>query len=433
MSSFGETLRNAREAKGLTCSQVAAQTHMLVQIVEEMEREDFHCIPAPIYGRGFVRLFADCVGLDPVPLVREFMDIYEGRRAPAVSIREVPTAPIPPPVQPVWQNSPEATPMPVQEPEPLPVPEPVPVQEPEPLPVPEPEPVPVQEPEPLPVPEPAPTPVQEPEPLPVPEPEPVPVSEPEPLPVPVPVQEPEPLPMPEPEPVPVQEPEPLPVPEPEPTPVPEPEPESEPVPEPTPEPPKAVRGLDLFDQPPTRSVTDDLPLFGTPSTPPQEAVPPPATKEPPPMNFDDSPFTLGYNEGVPSAADRFRKSISAVTSSVLQKVRSIPRRAWRTTALVLGAILVVLFIVWSICKLYSATSAPQTPAPVADVPTPIVPAEQPASVKAAPEPSEQKAKSTKTPAKPVATPANSATPSAKPGTLISTGQDIPNLYIEESP
>ena len=88
MSSFGETLRNAREAKGLSCSQVAAQTHMLVQIVEEMEREDFHRIPAPIYGRGFVRLFADCVGLDPVPLGREFMDIYEGRRAPTGSIRE---------------------------------------------------------------------------------------------------------------------------------------------------------------------------------------------------------------------------------------------------------------------------------------------------------------------------------------------------------
>ena len=49
MSSFGETLKAAREAKGLTCSQVAAQTHMLVQIVEEMEREDFHRIPAPIY------------------------------------------------------------------------------------------------------------------------------------------------------------------------------------------------------------------------------------------------------------------------------------------------------------------------------------------------------------------------------------------------
>ena len=369
MSSFGENLRKAREAKGLTCSQVAAQTHMLVQIVEEMEREDFHRIPAPIYGRGFVRLFADCVGLDPIPLVREFMDIYEGRRAPAVSIREVPTEPVPPPVQPpVWQNPPE------------------------PAPVPEPKPTPVSEPEPLPVPEPEPTPVPEPEPLPVPEPEPMP----------------------------------------------EPEPEPETIPEPIPEPPNAVRGLELFEQTPTRSATDNLPLFGTPSTPPQDTVLPPAAKEPPPINFDDSPYiTPGYGEGVPSVADRFRKSISTVTSSVLQKVRSIPRRAWRTTALVLGAILVVLFIVWSICKLYSATSAPQTPAPVADVPAAAASVEPAAPGEAAPAPREQKAKSTKPPAKPATPPAKPATspakpakPPAKPGTLISTGQNIPNLYVD---
>ena len=422
MSSFGETLRKAREAKGLTCSQVAAQTHMLVQIVEEMEREDFHRIPAPIYGRGFVRLFADCVGLDPIPLVREFMDIYEGRRAPAVSIREVPTEPIPPPVQPpVWQDSPE--PEPVPEPEPTPVPEPEPLSVPEPTPVPEPEPVPepIPEPEPLPVPEP------EPEPLPVPEP--MPAPEPEPLPVPVP--EPTPVPDPEPIPEPTPEPEPSPEPDPEPTPMPEPEPEPEPVPEPIPEPPNAVRGLELFEQPPTRSVTDNRPLFETLSTPPQEAVPSPATKEPPPINFDDSPYiTPGYGEGVPSVTDRFRKSISAVTSSVLKKVHSIPRRAWRTGILVLGAILVVLFIVWSICKLYSATSAPQTPASGADVPPAAVPAEPPAPVKATPAPPEPKANSTKPPVKPATPPVKPTTPSAKPGTLISTGQNIPNLYVD---
>jgi hypothetical protein len=220
--------------------------------------------------------------------------------------------------------------------------------------------------------------------------------------------------------------------------MPVPEPEPEPVSELTPEPPKAVRGLELFEQPPTRSVADDSPLFAPPSTSPQEALPPPAAKEPPPINFDDSPYiTQGYGEGVPSAADRFRKSISAVTSSVLQKVRNIPRRAWRTTALVLGAILVVLFIVWSICKLYSATSAPQALTPVADVPATAAPAEPAAPVEAAPAPREQKAKSNKPsakpatpPAKPATPPAKPTTPPAKPGTLISTGQNIPNLYVD---
>ena len=102
-TSFGETLRKAREAKGLTTSQIAAKTRMLVQIVEEMENEDFHRIAAPIYGRGFVRLYAECVDLDPLPLVKEFMDIYEGRRAPIVRTKEVPVheqPPAPPPEPP---------------------------------------------------------------------------------------------------------------------------------------------------------------------------------------------------------------------------------------------------------------------------------------------------------------------------------------------
>lgn len=125
-TSFGQTLRNAREAKGLTTSQVAAQTRMLVQIVEEMEREDFHRIAAPIYGRGFVKLYAECVGLDPLPLVREFMDIYEGRRAPVVQTREVPLAPEPPPVKTVFPAAPAPeTPVtaPAAEPDTFPAPE----------------------------------------------------------------------------------------------------------------------------------------------------------------------------------------------------------------------------------------------------------------------------------------------------------------------
>ena len=322
MSSFGETLRKAREAKGLSCSQVAAQTHMLVQIVEEMEREDFHRIPAPIYGRGFVRLFADCVGLDPVPLVREFMDIYEGRRAPTVSIREVPTeSEPPPPAQPVWQPAPE----------PEPIPEP-------------------------------------------------PAPEPEPIPEP-------------------------------------PAPEPEPVPEPTPEPPQVVRGLDLFEQPPTRSVTDDLPLFGPSSTPSAAAQ----SNLPPPIDFNASPYLPpDYGEGGPSAADRFRKSLSAISGGVLNTVRNIPRRAWRITALLLCAALALVFIVWSFGKLYEATSIPPGPTPDPRAPVAVTPT-APVATPAAPPQTEKK---------PSTSPAKPATPPVKPGKLISTGQDIPNLFID---
>ena len=88
---LGEILREARTRKGWSVAQVADATRMMVQIVEELEREDFRRIAAPIYGRGFIKLYAEHVGLDPEPLIQEFIEIYTGARAPVVARRSVAT------------------------------------------------------------------------------------------------------------------------------------------------------------------------------------------------------------------------------------------------------------------------------------------------------------------------------------------------------
>lgn len=89
MIEFGETLRRTREEKGLTVSEVAQRTHMLVQQVEALEKEDFSKIAAPIYGRGFVKLYCEAVGIEnPKPLVDEFMDIFSGNRPPTIRMRQ---------------------------------------------------------------------------------------------------------------------------------------------------------------------------------------------------------------------------------------------------------------------------------------------------------------------------------------------------------
>ena len=64
MIEFGATLRAAREAKGYTIAQIAEATHMAPSTVEDLEKEDFSRIAAPIYGRGFVKLYCETVGLD---------------------------------------------------------------------------------------------------------------------------------------------------------------------------------------------------------------------------------------------------------------------------------------------------------------------------------------------------------------------------------
>jgi transcriptional regulator with XRE-family HTH domain len=75
---IGPTLQEARLKKQLTTSQVAERTRMKVQFVDDLERDDFHRMAATIYGKGFIRLFAECVGLDPNPLVADYVRSVEG-------------------------------------------------------------------------------------------------------------------------------------------------------------------------------------------------------------------------------------------------------------------------------------------------------------------------------------------------------------------
>ena len=127
MIEFGKTLRNAREAKGYTVSQIAETTHLKSSVVEGLENEDFSMIAAPIYGRGFVKLYCEAVGLDPKPLVDEFMAITNGEHEIAIKERPVaePTAAEPPPPPPPISPAPVPKEQDLFRQDPLPPPKPV--------------------------------------------------------------------------------------------------------------------------------------------------------------------------------------------------------------------------------------------------------------------------------------------------------------------
>jgi cytoskeletal protein RodZ len=73
---LGETFRHAREAKGITASEAAAETHMMKQHVEALEEENFSSIAAPAYAKGFIRLYADYLELDSEPLIQEYTEQF---------------------------------------------------------------------------------------------------------------------------------------------------------------------------------------------------------------------------------------------------------------------------------------------------------------------------------------------------------------------
>lgn len=97
MIEFGKTLKDAREAAGLSIQQIAERTHMMSAMIEDLENERFNRIVAPIYGRGFVKLYCEAVGLDPKPLVAEFMAIFTGTRSPTIRERVIVNTPAPTP------------------------------------------------------------------------------------------------------------------------------------------------------------------------------------------------------------------------------------------------------------------------------------------------------------------------------------------------
>jgi hypothetical protein len=72
----GSTLRAAREKRKLSCSEVAETTRLKVHVIESLEADDYRMIPAPLYGKGFIKLYAEAVGLDPEPLIRDYMERY---------------------------------------------------------------------------------------------------------------------------------------------------------------------------------------------------------------------------------------------------------------------------------------------------------------------------------------------------------------------
>jgi transcriptional regulator with XRE-family HTH domain len=78
MIDFGEKLRQARERRGLSVSQISGRTKISTAALEALERNDVSKLPGGLFSRAFVRSYAREVGLDPDEAVREFIDRFDG-------------------------------------------------------------------------------------------------------------------------------------------------------------------------------------------------------------------------------------------------------------------------------------------------------------------------------------------------------------------
>ena len=64
MFELGSSLREARVRRGVELAQVAAETRIRTRYLQALEDERFELLPGSVYGKGFLRAYADYLGLN---------------------------------------------------------------------------------------------------------------------------------------------------------------------------------------------------------------------------------------------------------------------------------------------------------------------------------------------------------------------------------
>jgi cytoskeleton protein RodZ len=83
MPALGDRFRSAREARGLTLSDVSEQIRIRSIYLAAIEEENWSVVGAPVYIRGFLRTYARFLGLDP----EEVVAVFNGEIPPVAQSR----------------------------------------------------------------------------------------------------------------------------------------------------------------------------------------------------------------------------------------------------------------------------------------------------------------------------------------------------------
>jgi cytoskeletal protein RodZ len=69
---LGEKLRQAREERGISISEVAEQTRISPHYLDSIENDDYRTLPGGIFNKGFVKSYAKYVGIDEHEALQDY-------------------------------------------------------------------------------------------------------------------------------------------------------------------------------------------------------------------------------------------------------------------------------------------------------------------------------------------------------------------------
>src|SRR5918995_6171248 len=90
METFGGRLRYERERRQIALKSIAEGTKIGMALLEGLERDDVSRWPSGIFRKSFVRSYAEAIGLDPEPIVREFVERHPDPLEAAIAAPLVP-------------------------------------------------------------------------------------------------------------------------------------------------------------------------------------------------------------------------------------------------------------------------------------------------------------------------------------------------------
>ncbi|HEY9752646.1 MAG TPA: RodZ domain-containing protein [Coleofasciculaceae cyanobacterium] len=99
---IGEQLQQTRELQGITLDHVALKTYIPLRLLRAIEDGDLARLPEPVFVQGFIRRYADLLGLDGIDISRQFpVDVPLTEAEPSDPFPLTDPTPIPePPSQP---------------------------------------------------------------------------------------------------------------------------------------------------------------------------------------------------------------------------------------------------------------------------------------------------------------------------------------------
>lgn len=80
MNELGDILKNARLKKGMTLDDLQEITKIRTKYLKAIEDGDFGVMPALVYAKGFVKSYAEAVGIDPYELLNKYSYLFEDEK-----------------------------------------------------------------------------------------------------------------------------------------------------------------------------------------------------------------------------------------------------------------------------------------------------------------------------------------------------------------